>query len=486
MSRPLRWYDYITINIYWLGLTTLSQTLTPLVVPLLVQQFVGEAFKGTFYGTLRLWTLMVALLVQALMGMLSDRSMLRWGRRRPFILTGTVADLVILSAIGLSAGMSGMAGYWFLFGMIILLMIASNTAHAAQQGLIPDLAPDDKRGRFSGINAFFDVPLPLILVPFTIAKLISAGNLWGGLLLAMGILTLSMLLTMLAPEKQRAEKPPALDWQPFLRLLGMTALFTTVILGVGSAIPLAGRALREVESVTVLVGVMGLTGLLAMGIAVALGVWASVQISIGRYAASSNPSFTWWVVSRLAYLVGSTNLASFAVYFLQGRLGLVREQAAGPAAMLMLFVGVFVLIVSLVSSAVADKIGHRRLLVIAGIVAFVGAMVAIAAPNLLVIYGSGCLIGIATGLFYTSNWALGTRIVQQAEAGRYLGISNLAGAGAGAVGAYIGGPIADYITARAPGVPGLGYVLLFAIYGIMFLISVVALRWVKEPPAAQG
>ena len=65
-------------------------------------------------------------------------------------------------------------------------------------------------------------------------------------------------------------------------------------------------------------------------------------------------------------------------------------------------------------------------------------------PSLPVIYLGGVIIGIATGLFFASNWALGTVLVPKEEAGRYLGISNLAGAGAGAVGAYIGGPIADY------------------------------------------
>jgi MFS family permease len=100
---------------------------------------------------------------------------------------------------------------------------------------------------------------------------------------------------------------------------------------------------------------------------------------------------------------------------------------------------------------------------------------------LTVIYIGGLFIGAATGLFYTANWALGTELVPQGEAGRYLGISNLAGAGAGAVGAYIGGPIADFLTARVPSVPGLGYTLLFAIYGVLFLLSIVALAKVREP-----
>jgi len=111
MKRSIRWHDFLTINIYWFALTTRSQVLSPLIIPLLVQQFVGEGAKGTYVGIIRLWSLMVAVLVQALMGLLSDRSTHRWGRRRPFILIGTLAELVIFAAIGLSAGLEGMTGY---------------------------------------------------------------------------------------------------------------------------------------------------------------------------------------------------------------------------------------------------------------------------------------------------------------------------------------------------------------------------------------
>jgi MFS family permease len=116
---------------------------------------------------------------------------------------------------------------------------------------------------------------------------------------------------------------------------------------------------------------------------------------------------------------------------------------------------------------------------IAGVVAVIGTLVALIIPNLTVIYVGGSIIGIGVGFFYTANWALGTLLVPKQQAARYLGISNLAGAGAGAVGAYIGGPIADFVTAQAPQVPGLGYVLLFSIYGLMFLFSIIALTQVK-------
>jgi MFS family permease len=224
---------------------------------------------------------------------------------------------------------------------------------------------------------------------------------------------------------------------------------------------------------------MGLAGLAAMLIAVGLGVWLSVWVSLGEQAVRKNPSFTWWVINRLAYLVGIVNLSTFAVYFIQARLDYPRETAAGPASRLIMVVGVFILGSSLVSGWLADRVGRKLLVVVSGLLATLGTLIALSVPDLNVIYIGGSLIGLAAGLFYSANWALGTDLVPKEEAGRYLGISNLAGAGAGAVGAYIGGPIADYFTVHFPEIPGIGYVLLFAIYGGLFLFSAAAVRQVR-------
>ncbi|NPV55707.1 MAG: MFS transporter [Anaerolineae bacterium] len=479
MTRPLRWFDYITVNSYWLGLTTLSQTMTPLVLPLLIQSFVGEELKGTLYGQMRLWTLMVAVLVQALMGMLSDNNPSKLGRRRPFILAGSIGIILVVISVGFISSMEGMAGYWALFGLVILQMVFANTAHGAAQGLIPDVVPEEKRGIFSGIKAIMEVPVPVILVAFTIGRLIAAGNLWGALFVLIGSIVVSLILTMLVPEKQHIPERTGLDWQPFLRLLFMTIVFTVIILGSGQLVKLANNIAAHLETTPMVIS-FGVLGLLAMVIAVGAGTWISIRIGLGDEA-HTNPSFSWWVINRLAFLVGTTNLASFTVYFFQGRLGLEHEKAAGPAATLTMFVGIFILLSALPSGALADRFGKKKLLIISGIMASVGTFVVISVANLPVIYFGGILIGLATGLFYAANWALGTEIVPKDKAGKYLGISNLAGAGAGAIGAYIGGPIADNITRYAPEFPGLGYMVLFVIYGILFLLSVIALRGIKEP-----
>ncbi|MEA3350839.1 MAG: hypothetical protein U9Q82_09480, partial [Chloroflexota bacterium] len=214
MKRAIRWYDYITFNIYWFALTARSQVLTPLVLPLLVQTFVGDETKGSYLGIMRLWALMAALLMQALMGMFSDRSRSQWGRRRPFIAAGTIGEVVIFTLIGFSAGLEGMTGFWVLFGLYIFSMISSNTAHGAAQGIIPDLVPAEKRGLFSGVKALLELPLPLIFVSFIIGKMIAVGNLWGALIALSIAMLVCMVIAMFIPEQPLEEEPAPFDWQP--------------------------------------------------------------------------------------------------------------------------------------------------------------------------------------------------------------------------------------------------------------------------------
>jgi MFS family permease len=461
--EQLHWHDYITINIYWLGLTTISQS-NGLIVPLLVQRFVGVERQATAFGRLRLYTLMTALLIQALAGMLSDRSTLRWGRRRPFILIGTLLNIICLIGIGASPS------YWFLFGIAMLSQIASNIAHGAEQGLIPDLVPEDRRGRFSGVKSMMEL-LPVIVVALIIGPLVGAGQMWAGIFVASGVLFLSMALTMLVRETPQGEPPEPLDWRPFGRLVAMTATFLIVILGFGGAIRGLSALLSGIDSISLLAVAMGIGGTLAMAAAIVIGVWTSVRICIGPGEASQATSFSWWVVNRLAFLVGATNLAGFAIYFLQGRLGLAGNAAAGPAAKMMLLIGMLVLLGALPSGWLADRIGRKKLVTSSGIIAAIGTIVLVLAPNLGTIYVGGSIVGAASGVFFTTNWALGIDLVPKETAGRYLGISNLAGAGAGAVGSYIGGPIADFFTTNVPQIPGLGYVILLAIYGMLFLLS---------------
>lgn len=469
MDRPMRWHNYLTINMNWFALTVRSQVLTPLIIPLLVQQFVGEEMKGTYVGVIRLWALMVAVLVQALMGLLSDRSKARLGRRRPFILVGALGESVVLILIGFVAGLDGMTGFWALFAVYIFSMIFSNTSHSATQGLIPDLVPDEKKGVSSGVKALFELPLPLIFVSFVIGKLVSAGNLWGALIAVIVVLLISMAISMFAPEKRFEGEVSPFDWTALLRLLLMTAFFTGIILGCGALVQLV-FPLAAGMAATGQMLLVGGAGLLGMSLALVVGVLVSTRISLGQEAVA-NRSFVWWIVSRLAFMVSATNLAGFMVFFLQERFpDLQGAEAAGPAANLVLFVGVGILLTSLPAGFLADRFGKKLLISVAALLGALGTAIVLLGTSFTLMYVGGAVVGTGMGLFYASSWALGATLAPAGKAGQFLGLSNLAGAGAGAIGAYIGGPIADQVS----------YVLLMSIYAAIFLVAALTLIPIVE------
>jgi MFS family permease len=165
----LRWYDYLNINLFWLGLNIRNNALGAIFMPYLVDAFARPEIKNTSLSLMRTAGLIIAMLVQPAAGLLSDRSTLRFGRRRPYILIGVLLDLVFLAAIGLSWN------YWALLVAVLLLQFSSNISHGPLQGLIPDLVPEAQRGLASGVKAIMEL-LPLILIAFTIAPLAGAGK----------------------------------------------------------------------------------------------------------------------------------------------------------------------------------------------------------------------------------------------------------------------------------------------------------------------
>ena len=90
----------------------------------------------------------------------------------------------------------------------------------------------------------------------------------------------------------------------------------------------------------------------------------------------------------------------------------------------------------------------------------------------LLIFGS--VLGAGIGLFLTSNWALANSLAPGAEAGKFLGLTNLATAGSAAL-ARLEGPALDSLNAAWPGA-WVGYKGLFIFGAICMLLSVLLLQ----------
>ncbi len=461
--KRMRWFDYLTINIYWLAQSMASASLTPIVLPFLVASFVPPEVKGTYYGRLRVIGLAIAMMIQPMAGLFSDRSTLQWGRRRPYIALGTLLNVAFLTALGI------VTNYWTLLAVCIFLQFSSNIAHGALQGLIPDLVPEDQRGRASGVKSIMEL-LPSLLA-MGIGPLMDKGYLWAVIGILMGFRLICMLITLVGVhEEPLRERPTAPLAGPLLQIVALTLIFVTVTQGAERLVALVGKFAGTTATQ---LAIVGLAGLAAMAGSVILGVYFSARVGLGRDA-QKHSSFIWWVVNRLLFLAAVGSVQSFAQYFLSDVLGV--ENAATVTSILMGIVAIFLVTSAPISGWLSDRWGRRQLVMASGLIAAAGTFLLLFSFNIPMVLVSGCIIGIGAGTFMATNWALGTDLVPPEEAGRYLGISNLAGAGAGIVGAGIGGPMADFFNVYRK---GLGYIVIFAIYGVLALLSTVTLLKVR-------
>ena len=404
--NPLRWYDFITTNIYWFALNVTNNGLGPVMLPVIVQALVPASQKNSYLGLVTFLGLIVAVLVNPIMGAVSDRSTLPWGRRKPFVVAGTLLDLVFLGLL-LVAG-----NIWVLLGVVLLLQFSSNTAQGPLQALIPDVVPAEQRGTASGVKALFEITGAVV------------GSVAAGFLVGRGLLPAAMGFTMV------------------VLLLSALVMAFTVRESRGSG---GGISIRNTVINTFNVNLRG------------------------------NRDYGWWLLNRLLFFVGLTTIQTFLLFFLQDVLQVSNPAAVAGNAIAVL--GVATVVVALPIGYLADRVGRKPLMIAAGLTATVGGMLFPFAQNEVQLFLFGSLIGLSAGVFISAGWALATDLVPLQEAGRYLGISNLATAGGGAL-ARLGGPIIDLLNSQQH---NLGYTVVFFGTGVCFLLATLALLRVHEP-----
>jgi MFS family permease len=177
--------------------------------------------------------------------------------------------------------------------------------------------------------------------------------------------------------------------------------------------------------------------------------------------------FWWLILSRFIFLLGIYDIQAFLQYYLRDVLAVSNPiQLTGD---LMAVVAVMLAIFSLAGGKLGDRYGHKKVQLCASFLSSAACVLMLTANNSQRVLIFGSFLGMGIGLFMTSNWALANRLAPKEEAGKYLGLTNLATAGAGAV-ARLGGPLIDTLNHLQPGVFA-GYTTLFGLGAILTLTS---------------
>jgi Na+/melibiose symporter-like transporter len=411
-SRQFGRWDYLKITILVFATTGLWQSIHTIILPIRILDFAPEAEKNTYLGLMTFVGLIIAMLLQPVFGAISDRSGFRMGKRRPFIIIGVLCLLLFLPGIGLAGS------YAVIFAIYCVMQISSNAVQGAHQGFIPDLVPEGKKGQASGIKSLVEMLGGVILI-YIIGKFMdnyAAGDgdqwLWLSLLIPGIVLLVCMLITAFTVK----EMPGSAETR---------------------------FSIKEV-------------------------IRSTFKIDI-----KMNRRFLWFLASRLFFFAGLGIIQQFALYFLM-YIG-VPDPASAAAKFLILAV-VGMLIVVYPAGRLSDRIGRKPIAMISAFIGAFGILLIILTKDYNTIMVAAGFIGVALGGFSSTNWAMAIDMVSSGEEARYLGIANMATAGAGALARLIG-PVIDFFEKQAL---GMGYQVMLFTCLVFFIVGGLILLRIRE------
>jgi len=438
-SQRLGTFRIGLLSLYWVALGYLWLPLGSQVLPIVILNIVGNAHKGAAVATLEGVGTAVAIFWQPIMGALSDRTSTRFGRRRPFIISGTLGSCLFLLL------MIGAGSYLWLFMLYGMLQLSENAAQAPYQGLLPDVVPDEERSRASGFVGGGN--LIGLAIGFAVVGTFMGNHQTGSALISMVIVLLIAMLVVVTIFPDRVKPDPALH-------ISLKA----VVFGTFRISPRKHRDFiwLMVSRLTILIAVAGLQ----------------------RYA-----------------------VFYFKDVFYPGPGQHLQDLAELAGRDLQVIIVLLAILCSFPSAEISHRTGRKPLIVLSGVLGAIGTVGLILSPyNILpmamlsplahalklstslaqALY-FGSLIGVAAGVFLAVDWAFMVDVIPQEESGRFLGFSNIATAGSGVIAGFIGGFLIDIFNARGQilSQPG-GYPAAFGVYIAFFVIGTFAILKVRE------
>ncbi len=200
LKRPLPLWQLVTLSVYWFGIVIIWGGLNKIILPAMIEDQPGGAENlGVLLAILVTVGVIAPIAIQPTVGMISDYTVTRWGRRKPYIFVGALLDVVFLFGIATSQTYLALVAFYF------LLQLSSNFAQGPFQGYVPDLVPKRQVGLASGL-------MGTMIVLGTIAGVgiatfgVNSGNLFLATL-ALGVVEVVTMLILVSTVHEGTAAP---------------------------------------------------------------------------------------------------------------------------------------------------------------------------------------------------------------------------------------------------------------------------------------
>ena len=434
-ARRVTLFDQVNLNVFWLANNFHWQALLAIVLPSMVAKFLGDANKDINLALVVIWGTLVAVAVNPLVGAISDYATFRMGRRRPFMIIGTILNVIVLVIFAFSPSWFSSTALLLTFIVLFLLLqFTNNLANSPWSAIIADNVPQHQRGVTAGFNGLFTL-----------------------LGTAVGSIVAGIIVNKHDPLPIYRNEIVEI----FLLIAAVQIVFVVYTIITVKETPLPP------------------------------GEGAAVQILPALrkflFKPSQYPDLSWVLLARLLMMMGIWGVFYFLQYYFDDVLGgpgvktiILNSPFTGEQFSGVLFLPILLLLAlptSLIAGYISDHWGRKGLVYISGAVMTVVCLLFIIFQSQYGALLAGAFFGIGYGAYTSVDWALTTDVLPPTdEAGKFMGIWSAMGILPQVIGITIGGVILQVLHT----LPNhLGYTTLFVVTILYFGFGTLVIRQVK-------
>lgn len=420
-------FRQVLLSFFWFSISVHWTAVLIVTLPAQALLIGGDAVKGRVLGLVLLAGAFISMVVAPVAGALSDRVRLPLGRRRPWIIAGTllnVVGLLGLAYIPRAGDLDTLVPFILAF---MLVEFANNVASAPYSALIPDIVPPEQRGAASGwlgLMTMLGNAAGALLGIFITA----VGGITGIYWVIIAVMLVGMLVTVFGVREPPAPEVEPFTWGGFLR-----------------------------------------------------GLWLDPR----QY-----PDFAWVFLTRLLVFMGVYTIQEFLQFYMGDVIGapfmLFGVQVATLPEEAVSFFLLALLLGALVSSlsagVLSDRLGRKKPVYASSALMGLVAAVFILFGNFELAVLLGVIFGLGYGAYTAVDWALATDVLPSMEDyAKDMGIWHVASVLPQVVATPVAGFLLDRFQAvgRDIGQPNLGYQVIFGVAVLYFILGTVFVKNIR-------
>ncbi len=432
-STPAR---YLLLSLYWLPISLFWGMMLGQILPIRVEDFAGAAHKGAYLSVIAVSGALASAVIQLVVGPISDHCRLRLGKRRPFLLVGTLAGCAGIVAFGWSRSFLELTVSFFAVQLFL------NVANGPYQAFIPDHVARRNQGKASAFMGLMTL----------------LGEA-GGPTIA-GIAISSAINTA---TRRYAGLPTAqIEHIAALARLGM---FHHLLL---------------IDAALLLI--CGLVTLLLVPDSPSQNDTSnsSALQDIVQWNIRANPDFLWLLISCIVYNIGFYMALDYLLFYVQDSLGYGALHYSGPMTYLQLITISGALAATFPAGYFADRSSKKRVVYIACAFSAAAGIAFALARSLPEAYVMAAAFGIGFGAFRAVDWSFACNLLPRGGgAAKHMAIWSLA-ATVPQIIAPSFGRVADTINAHYG--KGVGWRVAMIVSAICMVAAAFIMRRVRERP----